>query len=185
MLSRLGFLLATIALTLFVSCVYTSTTFVVSLQKSGGWSRDEWVEIETPKTVLKEFTACHWEKIRYFSSDSMTVWAYCIALRDQHNDLNCTQLYSSGNGTTTDQQLVLSGWVNGGPTEYSVNIENYRHRTWNHICWTYSTMKKENRFYYNGNLIGSRAMVESFPIPIADDSRVTSFILGQDPDISE
>ena len=133
--------------------------------------------------MLNEFTACHWEKIRFFSSDSMTTWAYCIAKKDQHNDLNCTQLYSSGNGTTTDQQLVLSGWVNGGPTEYSVNIENYRHRTWNHFCWKYSTIMKDNKFYYNGVFIGSVSMTEALPIPIADDSKVTSIVLGQDPDV--
>ena len=32
-------------------------------------------------------------------------------------------------------------------------------------------------------MIGIRAMVKAFPIPIEDDSKVTSFILGQDPDI--
>ena len=136
---------------LFIFCVnwcpvVCESTFVVSFQKSGGWSTNEWVEINKSIPVLNEFTACHWEKIRYFSSDIMTPWSYCIAEELQRDDLNCTQIYSSGNGTTTDQQLVLEAWVNGGGDMYEVNIEKYRHRTWNHICWSYSTLTNVTRF---------------------------------------
>ena len=183
MVPKFGLAFAIIVLTSSFCYIFASKTFVVSFQKDGGWSLNEWAEIETPNKVLNEFTTCHWEKIRYFSSDIMTIWSYCIANRTQLNDLNCTSLYSSGNGTTSDQQLVITGWVNGGPTEYSVNIENYRHRTWNHICWSYSSLNKENKFYYNGNFVGSRSMKASSPIPIADEFKITSFILGQDPDI--
>ena len=161
--------------------VASFTTFVVSFQNSGGWSTNEWVEIDKPIPVLNEFTACHWEKIRYFSSEIMTVWSYCIARRDLKSDLECTQLYTSGNETTTNQQLILSGWING--YEFSVNIEEYRHRTWNHICWSYSRQSLLNKFYYNGKLIGIKPMSEVVTIPTADQSKMASFILGQEPDI--
>ena len=117
-------------------CVHSAPTFVVSLQESGGWSLDEWVELDTPKEALTEFTACHWEKVRYFSSEIMTAWSYCIANRNEITDLNCTQFYTSGNRATMNQQVQLHSWINGGPIEYSVNIESYRHRTWNHMCWS-------------------------------------------------
>ena len=49
-------------------CAASSTrSFVVSFQNSGGWSTEEWVEINKPIPLLKEFTACHWEKLQYFS----------------------------------------------------------------------------------------------------------------------
>ena len=120
---------------LYTSCCTGSSTptFVVSFQSSGGWSTEEWVEFDKPIPLLKQFTSCHWEKIRYFSSDIMTVWSYCIASKIDNSDVNCTQLYSSGNGTTIDQQLVLTSWVNGGGEEIEINIAEYRHRTWNHI----------------------------------------------------
>ena len=73
MVSGLRIVLAISALILCEGYVCASQTFVISFQKSGGWSRKEWAEIDTPKKVLNEFTACHWEKIRYFSSDSMTL----------------------------------------------------------------------------------------------------------------
>ena len=73
----------------------SSPSFVVSFQNSGGWSTEEWIEFDKPIPILKEFTACHWERIRFFTSDMITVWSYCIARNDQQNDINCTQLHSS------------------------------------------------------------------------------------------
>ena len=174
-----------VCIIVFTNCghVSCSSTFMVSFQNSGGWSTNEWVEYDQDIPVLEEFTACHWERIRYFSSDIMNVWAYCIADRVQTLDINCTQLYSSGNGSTGNQQVVLSVWVNGGVVTNDINIVNYRHRTWNHICWSYSTKTKTNKFYYNGKLIGKTDMVQEISIPRADDIKRTSFILGQEPDV--
>ena len=70
--------------------VSSSPSFVVSFQNSGGWSTDEWVEFTKPIPLLKEFTACHWERIRYFSSDLMAIWSYCVASKVQKHDMNCT-----------------------------------------------------------------------------------------------
>ena len=113
----------------------STQSFVVSFQNSGTWSTEEWVEFDKPIPLLKDFTACHWEKIKYFSSDTMNVWAYCIARKNQTDRINCTQLYSSENSTTANRQLILSSRVNS--RKLGVNIEKYRHRTWNHICWSY------------------------------------------------
>ena len=162
-------------------CNSSSTrSFVVSFQNSGGWSTDEWAVFDKPIPLLKEFTACHWERIRYFSSDIMSVWAYCIANKLQKSIINCTQLYSYGNSTTANRQLVISGEVNF--REFAVNIKEYRHRTWNHICWSYSSLRNINKFYYNGKLIGVRSMNNGHPIPTPDELEMASFILGQEPD---
>ena len=55
-------------------------SFVVSFQSSGKWAKDEWIEYKDPIPSFNEFTACHWEKINYFSSQINTVWSYCLYL---------------------------------------------------------------------------------------------------------
>ena len=104
--------------------VSATSTFVVSLQNSGGWSTNEWVEYGGKIPRLEQFTSCHWEKLRYFSSDIMTVWSYCIADKENAVSIKCTSLYYSGNGTSTDQQVILSGWLDGGSAVLNVNIES-------------------------------------------------------------
>ena len=163
-------------------------SFVVSFQNSGGWNTEEWVEFDKPFPLLKEFTACHWERIRYFSSDVMSIWSYCIANKAQKSNMNCVQLFSSGNSTTMNQQLLLMGWVefvdNGTRgREVGVNIKEYRHRSWNHICWGYSSLRNIHKFYFNGKLIGVASINNGYPIPAADESKVASLILGQEPDV--
>lgn len=179
---KLRELLASTIILLFLTYVVASSTqtFVVSFQNAGGWSTKEWVEFDKPIPILNEFTACHWEKIRYFSSDMMSVWAYCIAINIQTTNMNCTQLYTYANSTTANRQLVLS--IEGNFGRVGVNIEKYRHRTWNHICWSYSSLSYMNKFYYNGKLIGVKSMKNGYPIPASDELKITSFILGQEPD---
>ena len=159
----------------------STPTFVISFQNSDVWSTKEWVEMNQNIPVLNEFTACHWERIRYFSTDMMTIWSYCIADRTNRNAINCTQAYSFGNSSTANQQLVHCIWING--VEYRLNIENYRHRTWNHICWSYSSYTKTNTLYYNGKKVGVELVDEGVAIPASDDLRITSFVLGQEPDV--
>jgi len=169
-------------------CGVSSTrSFVVSFQNSGGWSTEEWVEFDKPIPVLKEFTACHWEKTKYFSSDIMNVWAYCIANKAKKSSMHCVQLYTTGNGTTTNQQLLLLSWVEFVDNrtrgrEVGVNIKDYRHRNWNHICWSYSSISNTNKFYYNGKLLGVISMENGYPIPTAGELEMASFIIGQEPD---
>ena len=164
------------------SYVLTASTFVVSFQSSGGWSTNEWVEFENKVPSLEQFTSCHWQKIRYFSSDMITVWAHCVADKIHKQDINCTQLYSSGNGTVINQQLVLYSWMNGY-IGFEINIAQYKHRSWGHICWSFSSKTGINKYYYNGKLIGIRSGNEGVPLLGADDSKTSSFILGQDPDV--
>ena len=163
--------------------VSATSTFVVSFQSSGGWATDEWVEYDVEIPRLEEFTSCHWDKLRHFSVDFMTVWSYCIADRNNNANMNCTQLYYSGNGTSANQQVILSGWLDGGYGEFNINIESYRHRNWNHICWSYSSKTGINKFYYNGHVVGNVAITGAPVLGGADGFTITSFILGQEPNI--
>ena len=93
------------------SMISALPSFVASFQSKGGWSTDEWIEFNQPIPVLQEFTSCHWEKIRYVSSDFMSIWSYCIASRSHYDDLNCTQLFSKKNPATNYQRLTFDGWI--------------------------------------------------------------------------
>ena len=163
--------------------VSATPTFVVSFQSSGGWSTDEWVEYDGKIPRLEKFTACHWEKLRHFSSDIMTVWSYCIADRIDNANMECTQLYYSGDSTSSSQQVILSGWVGENHGLLNVVIESYRHRSWNHICWSYSSITGINKFYYNGLVVGNISMDSARVLKSTDDSTIASFIIGQEPDI--
>ena len=148
---------------------------------SGGWSSKEWVEYKGEIPRLEEFTSCHWDKIRHFSPDIMTVWSYCTAERKNTAKIKCTQLFYSGNQTTTNQQVILSGFLNEGDGYFSGNIEAYRHRSWNHICWSYSSKTGINKLYYNGQVVGTVSINGAPPIDGSDNSTIASFILGQEP----
>ena len=162
-----------------ISC---STTFVASFQRNGGLSTKEWIEFNKPIPTLQEFTACHWEKIRFMSSDLMSIWAYCIAERKQFDNMNCTQLYSKKTPETNFQQLTFTAEINKYQVRTFFNLDRYQHRTWNHICWSYSSIKKMNKFYHNGNFIATEPLIEAPIIPSGNDFQVTSIILGQEPD---
>ena len=156
--------------------IFASPTFVISFQENGAWSTEEWVEFDKPIPILNEFTTCIWEKIRYFSFDFMPLWAYCIAYRNKPNDLNCTQLYSKGNAKTKNQQIEIHAWINGGEVIFQADIHDYRHRSWNHICWSYSSLAKTSKFYFNGNVVATRKISNSPSIPTEDEKRMTLFI---------
>ena len=70
----------------------------------------------------------------------------------------------------------------GTQVSTSFNLEHYKHRSWNHICWSYSSIKKTSTFYHNGILIANEQITEAPIIPSANDFKVTSIILGQEPD---
>ena len=88
--------------------IASTSAFVASFQRNGQLSTKEWIEFNKPIPTLQEFTACHWEKIRFMSSDLMSIWAYCIAERKQFDNMNCTQLYSKKTPETNFQQLTFT-----------------------------------------------------------------------------
>ena len=67
----------------------------------------------------------------------------------------------------------------------SVEIIPFRHREWNHICWTYSFEKNWHRIYINGELKASKVnVVDSKTTVWKASSKVKryAFVIGQEPD---
>ena len=167
-------------------------TFKVSFQYDGSWSSDEWVKYRGAIPPLEEFTVCHWERLRYFSTSDTTVWSYCSTISKSNAPLKCIGLYSTGIRSSANRRINIGVWFKGWTTHVIsalAEAKKYRHRTWNHFCWTYSKTKATNKLYYNGQMIGNLSIYQEqlpkFEAPVIDGDKDTSesaFIIGQNQD---
>ena len=156
-------------------------SFKVSFQYDGIWSSNEWVQYKEEIPPLKEFTVCHWERLRYFSSSDTTVWTYCSILSKYDAPFKCIGVYSTGIRQSANRKINIGAWLEGWTTpaiSALAEAKQYRHRTWNHFCWTYSSIKSINKLYYNGLLIGNFSIIlgqkPQFKAPVIDGSKDTS-----------
>ena len=123
-------------------------SFVVSFQegiKNIDYHVDnQWMEYTGEIPSIKDFTACHWMNIRYFSKELMPIWSYCM-IRDEkeRNDTDCLQISfipvpESANRNVKTQIFLpwyrIKGRVNKAT---HILLKPFKHRSWNHVCWTY------------------------------------------------
>lgn len=173
-------------LLLFPKLFLCEDKFTVSFQSSGGWSTNEFMEYTKEIPPMKEFTACHWEKLKYFSVDYVIVWSYCGIHTTNDESMSCVQFYYRGNVATANKHIDLYGWLKG--EEILGHSERYKHRSWNHFCWSYSSMTGENKFYHNGHIIGNQGVFkndEHLDIPTIEGDQGyedSAFIIGQEQD---
>ena len=80
---------------------------------------------------MKEFTACFWEKLRFFATDYTAVWGFCKQKSASDPSIKCTQFYHRGDPSTANRHINVYGWIDGR-TEISVNVPQYRHHS--NIC---------------------------------------------------
>ena len=109
-------------------------SFVVSFQSDADWSTDHWMRYNKEITgIEKEFTICHWEKLRYFSTDVNTVWTYCYERLETSTKLRCWYFDHKINYQSGGRKVEL---VAGSPS-WSIRPDalKFRHRQWNHICF--------------------------------------------------
>ena len=163
--------------------VFSTQSFVVSFQDSGDWSTNEWGKYKGEIPELLEFTTCHWQKIRYFSEDIMNVWSYCRTQDPSGRKINCTQLYQRDNPGTAGRQIILGGEILDKAESYETNVNSFRHRTWNHICFSYSSLKQNVKFHYNGKLLEIKSVSKATSLPGPEDVLDSSLIIGQEADI--
>ena len=170
-----------------------SSTFIASFQPSGQWSSTEWIEYKGKIPALTQFTACHWEKLPFHSVEINTVWSYCHYMTKTDSRLKCVELYERPGSQLTSsvgKDIDLVGWIDGW-TDYTIYIEflkiPYKHRRWNHFCWSYCGATGINKAYHNGELIGTVSLLDTFGshefiMPGTDNSSDSAFIIGQEPD---
>ena len=76
----------------------TAETFVVHFQSSTNGSQaqdtNEWAEYTAKIPAAKDFTACNWMKINYFSKEtSVVVWTYCTKTNASVDEISCLDMF--------------------------------------------------------------------------------------------
>ena len=177
----------------------STESFVVSFQegiKNIDYHVDnQWMEYTGEIPSIKDFTACHWMNIRYFSKELMPIWSYCM-IRDEkeRNDTDCLQISfipvpESANRNVKTQIFLpwyrIKGRVNKAT---HILLKPFKHRSWNHVCWTYSSNPQCHRVYYNGIKMGEECDKDheistwSDNIPSSKNVSKHRVILGQEQD---
>ena len=123
-----------------------NSTFIVSFQSGRSRSTDQWMKYnEKFEGYEKEFTACHWQRVRYFSMELNSIWAYCYTgLAKESPQLPCIQLYFQTNETSAGRAMnfvlvLMHGNSESRAIAYSML---YHHREWNHLCVIFSSAQR-------------------------------------------
>ena len=153
------------------------STFSVSFQSDGTKSINEWMKYKDKIFgINKELTVCHWEKLRYFSVDFESIWSYCYIKNASNQVPECIQFGHYRNFDSIGRNIDV--FVN----KFVAKSVPFRHRTWNHFCYTYSAIHKTYKLYYNGKLI--KEGPDEYNEAIASGKSVfsSSFTIAQEVD---
>ena len=166
-------------------------TFIASFQPDlegpDSAANDVWFEYKNKIAPSKEFTICHRIKVKFFNFKyAACLWSYCTE-KNEGDKMKCIRLCINGVLTTANREVILLGQIesNKGTKYASSVIKESIHRTWSHICWSFSSTNGDNRFYLNGKLIGKETSnVDGMETAIMDfmDVHDAAFVFGQEPD---
>ena len=174
-----------------IEVVSEEKSFIASFQndikESFESTSDVWIEFSGKMPSFKEFTVCHWIKIRYFNVDvAACLWSYCTITE---NDLKCLRMCLRGIFNTQNRNLKIVGDIPLVESDFTLHasrdLKSYLHRTWTHLCWTYSSMTGENEFFQNGESLGQEffnTSIGEWVVKGKDDSTDSSFVFGQEQD---
>lgn len=178
-----------IAVTTVLSTIKESvgleSTYAISFQSDCATTdcltTEEWAEYIDKIPRMEQFTVCHWDKLQYFSADINSIWSYCF-IKTYNSSPYCVQLHYSLILSTANRHIKLNAALNFNLI--SENIVPFPHRTWNHVCWSYSSINGKNKLYFNGRLINTVVLQENNrPVVEGHNDTVDSyFVLGQEPD---
>ena len=157
-----------------------SPTFSISLQSERLLSLEGFARYEGNIPRLEEFTVCHWDKIQYFSPAYNNIWNYCYT-KTSNSSLFCIQVGYALLPETANRHTIISAWF-GTTGVIEAKVVPFQHRSWNHICWSYSRLTKENSLYFNGKLLVRKKYAEMPIIEGKDDVYASEFVIGQESD---
>ena len=153
---------------LLLPFVLMQKSFRVDFQSSGIWSKDETLIFNGKIPTLKEFTSCHWEKNTYFAKDITNVWSYCFSESIGEQNKKCVQLHHEGNRQVVNRDVIFGGYFYGWtttPINIELEVKGFSHRTWNHFCWTYSSLTGRSSLFYNGDLVADEKFADDTERP--------------------
>ena len=166
-------------------------TFVIHFQPLSNGSispsTDEWIEFTNEIHPSQQFTACHWIKAKYFNRNiQINLWSYCT-MESVNDAMKCVQIYLDQSLKSAARNLEMTAEIpyTKGRLEISMEVKPFLHRAWVHFCWSFSGSRGENRFYYNGHLLGIDTVLARNNTTIIKDSTKmfdSALIFGQEPD---
>ena len=165
------------------------TSFQADLKSNTLATTNTWIEFSNNIPRTKEFTVCHWIKIKFYNSDfAACLWSYCTVESPEH-DMDCLQVCMDSAIYTLNRNLVFERGIklknHDKVNNKRIELNNYRHRTWTHLCWSFSSQSGKSKYYHDGIMFS----IEEFNVTRADvalrassDMTDFAFIFGQEPD---
>ena len=178
-MEKMGFIFK-LVLILFIQAYSCEESFLLAFQKSKEISADEWAEFDGKIPHLKAFTCCHWEKLHFFNIQAHYIWNYCT-IKSSSDTMECIQMSYKREILSAGRDIEVGISFGKGNTGYMI-IKPFRHRSWNHFCWSYDSTSGENRIYMNGRFYGSIQFQTKREAYGSDEVFGASFSVGQEPD---
>merc|ERR1712240_613544 len=172
--------LKTFFICLLIPNTFCQQSFLLAFQKSKGLSSSEWAEYNGDIPHIKAFTSCHWEKLQFFNRKSHYVWNYCTIKRSTDN-MECIQMWYKRDITSAGRDIVVGISFGRGNIGY-VTVKPFKHRSWNHFCWSYDSSSGMNKIYVNGKIYGRVIFDIRREALGSEEVYGSSFSLGQEPD---
>ena len=89
--------------------VSSSKILQFQIGTGGSYSTDEWVEFKGKIPHMTSFTACHWEKLRFFNVRETCHWAFCYKNTNATSDIHCTQFWYIFDGDSGGRYVSAYG----------------------------------------------------------------------------
>ena len=105
--------------------ISTGKSFEMLFQSSSQWSSNEMAEFKGQIPTLTEFTICHWEKLAYFAERNNNIWSYCYQNSKEQAKINCIQLYSMGDISSYNRNIVYALWIDTKEWKKTSNSKLY------------------------------------------------------------
>ena len=134
-------------------------SFQTGLDASPKPDTNVWLEFFNEIPTSKEFTVCHWINVKYFNSAiAACLWTYCT-VENKDDGMECLSMCLHALEETANRELEIDVGIplkdKGTKQWVAVDLKLYHHRTWNHLCWSFSAITGFSNFYHNGDMIGS------------------------------
>ena len=174
-----------------VNYVRSEKTFQMSFQPDidgpSSATNDAWIEFTNKIMASNDFTICHWIKIRFYNFKyAACLWSYCT-IKTSSDKMKCLRICLDADKKSANRNLKLLAHIpsKSGTMYSSALLQPFQHRTWVHLCWTFSATNGESKFYKNGNLIISEVVdMTDIKNVLFDPDKVhdSAFTFGQEPD---
>ena len=165
------------------------TSFQTNIKDNTLATADVWIEFSSQIPRAREFTVCHWIKIKFYNSDiAACLWSYCTVEKLGHK-MECLQVCMKSAYHTMNRNLSFERGIklrHQDKVDYkNIELKYYHHRTWTHLCWSYSSLTGNSKYYHDGVVFGvERFNVSNGNVALRASSEMNDYalIFGQDPD---